>query len=193
MIPLDTMDELTGSEGKASVFYLKLDDVKNEKLVTQEIHATPGMSDYSVQTLEEVLSLMTPEKYPGFNIGLNVVIGIAVVIGFIVIFQAMYTAVLERTREIGILKSLGGSRLYIVNVVLRESMMLSLVGIALGIAASYLMRLVFHDRLPTLAFAISPGWVLKSIVVASLGSLLGALYPAWRAASKDPIDALAYE
>lgn len=193
MIPITTMGELTGAEGKASVFYLKLDDVKNEKIVTDEIHAMPGMSDYSVQTLEEVLSLMTPEKYPGFNIGLNVVITIAVIIGFMVIFQSMYTAVLERTREIGILKSLGGSRLYIVNVVLRESMTLSAAGIALGIAASYLMRFTFRSHLPTLSFEITLGWVLRSIVVASLGSLFGALYPAWRAASKDPIDALAYE
>ena len=42
-------------------------------------------------------------------------------IGFIVIFQAMYTAVMERTREIGILKSIGASKLYIVNVILRET------------------------------------------------------------------------
>jgi putative ABC transport system permease protein len=57
---------------------------------------------------------MTPNALPGFNIGLRVVIGIAVVIGFLVIFQSMYTAVMERTREIGILKSMGASRAYIV-------------------------------------------------------------------------------
>ncbi len=62
-----------------------------------------------------------PIALPGFNIGLEVVIGIAVVIGFLVIFQSMYTAVMERTREIGILKSMGASRSYIVGIVLRET------------------------------------------------------------------------
>ncbi len=56
---------------------------------------------------------------------INVVIGIAMIIGFIVIFQAMYTAVMERTREIGILKSLGAGKLYIVNVVLRETLLIA--------------------------------------------------------------------
>ena len=53
---------------------------------------------------------MTPDKIPGFNIALDVITGIAVIIGFLVIFQSMYTAVLERTREIGILKSMGASK-----------------------------------------------------------------------------------
>ena len=52
---------------------------------------------------------MTPDKLPGFNIALDVVTVIAVIVGFLAIFQSMYTAVLERTREIGILKSMGAS------------------------------------------------------------------------------------
>ena len=64
------------------------------------------------------------------------VIVISVTIGFIVIFQAMYTAVMERTREIGILKSIGASKFYVVNVILRETLMLALGGIVLGILIS---------------------------------------------------------
>ena len=60
---------------------------------------------------------------------IEIVIGIAVIVGFLVIFQSMYTAVMERTREIGILKSLGASKLYIVNVVLRETILLAIIGI----------------------------------------------------------------
>ncbi len=108
------------------------------KLIVQEIHARPGLSDYQVQTLAESLSQMTPEHLPAFNDALRVVIGIAVVVGFIVIFQAMYTAVLERTREIGILKSLGASKVYVVNLVLRETAFLAIVGIALGIGITFL-------------------------------------------------------
>ncbi len=69
--------------------------------------------------------MMTVNSYPGLSTFINVVIGISVVIGFIVIFQAMYTAVMERTREIGILKSIGASKLYIVDVILRETVLLA--------------------------------------------------------------------
>lgn len=192
-IPILTMGEITNNPGKASMFYLKTDDVANQKLVKQEILSTPGMQQYDVQTLDEWLSLMTPERMPGFNIALRIVIGIAVVIGFLVIFQSMYTAVMERTREIGVLKSLGASRMYIVTVVLRETGLLALTGIALGVGATYLMRAIFHARFPTLDFAVTPRWVGSAIAIAFVGAMLGAFYPALKAARKDPIDALSYE
>ncbi len=192
-IPILTMGAITNNPGKASMFYLKTDDVANQKLVKQEILSTPGMQQYDVQTLDEWLSFMTPDRLPGFNIALRIVIGIAVVIGFLVIFQSMYTAVMERTREIGVLKSLGASRMYIVTVVLRETGLLALTGIALGVGATYLMRAIFHARFPTLDFAVTPRWVGSAIAIAFVGAMLGAFYPALKAARKDPIDALSYE
>jgi putative ABC transport system permease protein len=192
-IPIDTMDDIGGTPGKASVFYLKTDDLQNQDLVRKEILATPGMQEYDVQTLEEFLSTLTPDKLPAFNIGLHIVIGIAVTIGFLVIFQSMYTAVMERTREIGILKSLGASKLYIIALVLRETGLLAFAGIALGVGATYLMRSIFLRTAPTLDFAVTPGWVGVVILIALAGALLGAFYPAIKAARKDPIDALAYE
>ena len=192
-IPITTMGQINGTAGNASLFYLKLDDVKNETTVKDEIHATPGMQQYDVQTIDELLATLTPDRFPAFNIGLRVVIGIATIIGFLVIFQSMYTAVMERTREIGILKSLGASRLYIVGVVLREASLLAALGIALGIGATYLMRAIFHARLPTLDFAVTPRWVGLAILIAFAGAMLGAFYPALKAARKDPIDALSYE
>jgi len=116
-----------------------------------------------------------------------------VVIGFIVIFQAMYTAVMERTREIGILKSLGASKLYIVNVILRETVLLAICGIILGIAVSLGARTVLAQKLPLLRVVVSGGWILRATGIAVGGAIVGALYPAFKAAQKDPIDALAYE
>ena len=80
---------------------------------------------------------MTPEKLPGFNIALDVVTGIAVIVGFLVIFQSMYTAILERTREIGILKSLGASKMAIVGVVLGETSVMAVAGVLVGIAGTF--------------------------------------------------------
>jgi putative ABC transport system permease protein len=193
-LPIETMGQITGTEGKATMFYLRTEDPpKYQNEVRKAILATPGMSDYNVATAEEYLSSISPDRLPGFNIGLRVVIGIAVIIGFLVIFQSMYTAVMERTREIGILKSMGASRAYIVGIVLRETGVLAAVGIAAGVIASFALSAALEARFPTLDFVINIPYVWKAILIAFVGALLGALYPALKAASKDPIDALSYE
>jgi putative ABC transport system permease protein len=192
-IPIVTMGDITNNPGKASAFYVKSDDVKNQALIRDEIKNTEGMQNYDVQTLDEWLAQMTPDKLPGFNIALRIVIGIAVIIGFLVIFQSMYTAVMERTREIGVLKSMGASQLNIVSVVLRETGLLAVCGIALGVGATYLMRTILHITNPKQDFQLTPQWVLYTVAIALAGALVGALYPALKAARKDPIDALSYE
>jgi putative ABC transport system permease protein len=192
LLPLETMGALT-DPGKASIFYIKTDDPANEQAVIQEIHATRGLEDYPVQTMDEWLSMMTPDKLPGFNIALNVVTFIAVLVGFLVIFQSMYTAVLERTREIGILKSMGASKGTIVGVVLRETGVLAVAGVLLGILGTYGVRSLLGQVFPTQHFEITLDWIARGAGIAFLGSIFGALYPAWIAARKDPIEALAYE
>jgi putative ABC transport system permease protein len=192
-LPIRSLGALLGAENNASLIFLKSDDPKNEKLIEQEIHAQPGMSEYQVETVAEALSQMTPEHLPAFNDALHVVIGLAVVVGFLVIFQSMYTAVLERTREIGILKSLGASQFYIVNLVLRETGFLAVVGIAVGIGFTFALKAVMDNRFPTIPFPISQGWIMYATLIAFGGALVGASYPALKAAQKDPIEALAYE
>jgi putative ABC transport system permease protein len=192
-IQLQTLDQLIGAEGKASLFYLKLDDPAHADLVRREIRGTAGMQDYQVQTMQEVLSQMTPSKLPGLEPALYSVIAIACIIGFLVIFQSMYLAVMERTREIGILKALGASKPYIVSTILRETGLLAIGGIVLGIVFSYVIRFIITAKFPTIAFPITPHWILWATILSLIGALIGAVYPAWKAARKDPIDALAYE
>jgi putative ABC transport system permease protein len=193
LVSIETLGQLLGSEGKASVFYLKVDNPENIPLITKEILATPGLGNYQVMTMDEWMSLMTPDRIPALNTAINVVIGVAVIIGFLVIFQAMYTSVLERTREIGILKAMGASKPAIVAVVLRETAALAVVGVFVGITVSFGVRSLLAQEFPTLYLDMSTGLVMKGAVIALIGSVLGALYPAWMAARKDPIDALAYE
>src|SRR5215470_9433582 len=192
-LQISVLQDLNGSKDKASIFYLKLDDPANADAVVDEIKHVPGMERYVAYSMNYYLSMLTPANYPGLSTFLHVVIAIAVIIGFIVIFQAMYTAVMERTREIGILKSMGASKLYIVNVILRETLMLALGGIVLGILVSLAARIGIAHRIPTLRVVVTGGWILKTTLIAMLGAALGALYPAYRAAEKDPIEALAYE
>jgi len=188
-----TLQDIIGADGKASIFYLKLDDPNNAEAVVHEIKSIPGMEQYGVHSLKEYLSLMSSSSIPGLSTFIDVVIGISMVIGFIVIFQAMYAAVMERTREIGILKSLGAGKLYIVNVILRETLLISIGGIILGIIVSYTARMVLHHKFQTLPILITSDWLVRATIIAIIGSLLGAIYPALKAAQKDPIDALAYE
>lgn len=192
-LPLTTMQDLIGAEGRASVFYVKLDNPASIDAVTQAIKEKPGMEQYAVRSMAEYLSMMTPDNLPGFNVAIEIVIGIAVIVGFLVIFQSMYTAVMERTREIGILKSLGASKLYIVNVVLRETLLLAIIGIIGGILISMITRKVIMDIRPVQRMYWSNLWVLRATCIAIAGAIAGALYPAFKAARRDPIEALAYE
>jgi putative ABC transport system permease protein len=192
--PLATLQDLNGSQGKASAFYAKLDNPANAPAVVDEIKNVPGMGTYVVRSMRDWLSLMTPSNTPGLSSFIRVVVGISMIIGFMVIFQAMYTAVMERTREIGILKSIGASKFYIINVILRESTLLSICGIVVGVAFSELARLVILKRVfPSLPVEISGGWIARATIIAVVGALAGAIYPALKAARKDTIEALAYE
>jgi putative ABC transport system permease protein len=192
-VPLATLQDLIGAKDKATIFYLKLDDPANADAVVDEIKSVPGMERYVANSMASYLAMMTTSNYPGLSTFIKVVVGISVVIGFIVIFQAMYTAVMERTREIGILKSMGASKLYIVNVVLRETVLLAIAGIVAGIVLSFVTRRVIMIEKPVLRLFWSNEWVLRASVIAIVGALAGALYPALKAAQRDPIDALAYE
>jgi len=193
LLPIGTMGQLMGADGKASIFYIKTDNPANEQLVISEIHAVKGLEDYPVQTMEDWLSEMTPDRLPGFNIAIRIVTGIAVIVGFLVIFQSMYTAVLERTREIGILKSLGSSKLTVISLVIRETAVLAVAGVILGVIGTFLVKMLISRAFPTQHFEITEYWLVLGAVIAFVGSIFGALYPAWMAARKDPIDALAYE
>ena len=192
-VPLSTLQDLIGARDKATIFYLKLDDPANADAVVEEIKGVPGMDRYVVNSMASYLAAMSTSNIPLLSTFINVVVGISMVIGFIVIFQAMYTAVMERTREIGILKSMGASKLYIVNVVLRETLLLALGGIVLGIVVSMAARAVLAHRFPLMQVVVDGGWIVRATLIAIVGAIAGALYPAFKAAQKDPIDALAYE
>jgi putative ABC transport system permease protein len=192
-IPLATLQDLTGSIGKASMFYVKTDAPQNADAVVSAIKQVPGMEKYVARSVAEYASLMTAGNVPGLTGFFNIVIAIAVIIGFIVIFQSMYTAVMERTREIGILKSLGATRLYIVNVVLRESLLLSIGGVLMGLLLTLVASLAINYAFPLHKLVWDNHWVVRASIIAVIGALLGGLYPALAAARKDPIEALAYE
>ena len=137
--------------------------------------------------------MMTSHQLPGLDAFVDSMIALAVVVGFLVIFLSLYTTILERTREIGILKSLGASSLDIAKLVLREALLLSGAGVLIGVGFSFGARFLLKEMFPTLTILISIGWLAKATVLAVAGGTLGALYPAWLASRQDAVVALAYE
>ena len=137
-----------------------------------------------------------PELYatgvPALNVFIDVVVGVASVISVLVILLAMYTTVTERTRQIGVLKSLGMSSAGVAWVIEQEALVVSVLGVALGIALTLAARFVVM-RMTTLSVDIEPRWLLISLAIGLVGGTIGALYPALRAARQDPVDALSYE
>jgi putative ABC transport system permease protein len=188
---MSTLQQMSGAIDKASIFFVKCDRTDHTPAAMDEIkQLLPG---YEIRPLKDFISLMTSSNLPGLSAFISVMIGIAVAIGFLVIFLSMYTTIIERTREIGVLKSLGASKRYIVQIVLSETTLLCILGAGVGVGLSFLMRWTFVTAFPTMTILILPKWVLFSSLIAIGGGLMGALYPAWLASRRDPVEALVYE
>lgn len=190
-VPLATLQDLVGAHDKASIFLLRCTRPEHTQDVMEELrHVLPG---YTIRPLKDFLSLMTATNVPGLKTFIHAMIGLAVAIGLLVIFLTMYTTVIERTRDIGVLKSLGADRSFIIRVLLSESTALCIIGIAAGVGLSYLVRAAFLAGFPTLSILITPGWIAGAAGIALGGAILGASYPAWMASRKDPVEALSYD
>jgi putative ABC transport system permease protein len=190
-VPLATLQNMVGAHDKASIFLLKCTRPEHTEDVMGEIrHVLPG---YTVRPLKDFLSLMTSTNIPGLQTFINAMILLAISIGLLVIFLTMYTTVIERTRDIGVLKSLGANQSFIVRALLTESAALCLLGIGAGIGLSYAVRAGFLWKFPTLSILITWGWILRAGLIALLGAIIGASYPAWLASRKDAVEALSYD
>jgi putative ABC transport system permease protein len=191
-LPLSVLQDLDGTPGKVAQIYLKLDNPANTNSVIEEIkNLLPG---YNVYGVEELVSLTSVDNVPFLRPLLNVIIGVAVLIGAAVASLSMYMAVQQRTREIGILKSLGASKVLVLRIILMEALFLGLGGSILGVGFSFLSRWALAKLVPaSLPQAIVPEWWPIAGAIAMGAAILGALYPGMLAARQDPIQALAYE
>jgi putative ABC transport system permease protein len=191
-VPLKLLQDLTSNTGKLSQVYVRLTDPARTDEVVASLRAQlPG---YQIYSLEEFISQISIDAVPTLKPFINVVIGIGVVVGFLVVFLSMYSAVLERTREIGILKSLGASQAFIAGLLFRETALLAGAGALIGIGLSYFTRWVIMSLVPGyLSQKIVPEWWPIAGGIAVAGALLGAVYPGLKAANQDAIEALAYE
>jgi len=190
-VDLAYLQDLTGNNGRLSCIWVKLtNSSQTDAAVANFKEKLPSFAVYSVA---DYVSLITVTNVPMLRTFTGVIIGIGTFVGFLVVFLSMYTAVMERTREIGILKALGGSPWFILDTLLRETVMLALVGSILGIGMSYGARQLIRVFAPMMITVIAVDWWPIAAGIALVGALCGAVYPGLRAARRDVVDALAYE
>ena len=188
-IPLKTAQEVAGAEKRVSMFYVRSKG-DTEGTRTEIVKLLP---QNRVRSTSEYVTLMNSSNLPELQPFVRTMVGLGIVISFLVVLLTMHTMVMERTREIGILKALGSSKLDIVRLLLNETLIMALAGSALGIALTMLTRAILKETTPSLVILIPPVWFLSSVALALVGAAAGAIYPAIRAASFDPVVALAYE
>lgn len=186
---LAALQQALESPDKCTFIFVKLKDsnqlIEVAKRIDQEL---PGNS---IQATRDVFTSFE-NSIPYLNVFLRVLVGLASVVSALVVMLAMYTTITERTREIGILKALGASRGYIVGIIEKEAIIISLIGLVAGFAVS-LIAGYFITKFYGLLFEYSLAWTLTAAGIGIVGGLLGALYPAVRASNLDPVNALAYE
>ena len=192
VLPLRVLQDLTGNTGKVSQIYAKLDNPSEVRPAIDFLKSK--LEGYPIYSMDDLVSLISVNNTPGLAAFIAVIIGLSIVVGFLVVFLSMYTSVLERTREIGILKALGASPAFVLNILFRETFALAVGGSIVGILLAYGSRWLIMTLVPaSLSQLIVPDWWPIAGGIALLGALLGAAYPGWRAARQDPIEALPYE
>lgn len=195
IVQLEPLQRLTGNltPPRVSQILVKLD---NPALTDQEVAYFNQTLKGNLQAIsaEAFLSQFSISNIPSLHAFIDVIIVLTVLVGFLVVFLSMYTSVVERTREIGILKALGAQPLTIVDILVREAVVLALVGCVIGIVLSYGSKGMIMLLVPaSLQVVIAPDWWFYSALIALIGAFLGAAYPGLKAARQDAIEALAYE
>lgn len=187
--PISTVRSISERPGGATFLLVRLADGVDPKaareLLTRELGG-------SVLTVAEYSALLT-ELWAIIPQYTQITSAVVLTVAFLFVLVIMYSVVIQRTREIGILKSLGASRAYIVWIVEAESMILSLAGTALGIGVSFAARSAITRLKPLLTVDMNWHYIVTGVAVGVVGGVLAGLYPAWVAVRQDPVTALGYE
>ena len=190
LLPLATLQELNGTPGKATMFFVRAKDELSSGNALASLKAK--FKNYKITESAALQELMM-DNTPVFKQFITAMVVISVVISFLIILLAMYSTIIERTRDIGILKSLGASKTYIVQLILRESLLICTAGVVLGFILTYIAIQLVLAAFPNLPVIITGFWRIIAALMALLGGSFGALYPAIKASQMDPVKALGYE
>ena len=190
--PLETLREIVvAGETNASMYFIKLRDGLEPVTAADEFQAALGPA--ARVELKSDYGRLLRASFASVNLYMTASSGVALVACFLFILLTMYTAVIERTREIGILKSLGVTRLGLVRLSVLEALLISITGVAAGITLSFAARWGLSVLLPLLTVDLTASLLLLAVLIGVVGGTLSALYPGYRAARLEPAVALSYE
>jgi len=188
-VPLSTLQAFSNGANLCSSLLIKVDDPSRQEEVAERIKERfPEYAFFLTRDLPALYAGGTP----ALQTFLRVVVVLSIIISTLVILLTMYTTVTERTRQIGVLKSLGATRPWIAREVVKEALLISLFGVLAGFAICVLGRYVLV-RITPLNIDLEGMWLLYALGLGVLSAAFGALYPALRASSLDPVRALSYE
>ena len=198
--PLETFRQLH-PELKDFWITVKYDDPAHKALVIEEIRELLRIRRGVRLEQDDNFAIFGPDSLTrlwnsltgGLFLFMVAVSSVGLMVGGVGVMNIMLVSVTERTREIGVRKAIGATRKNILLQFTLEAVTLCVVGGIIGILAGALFTLVLHYAVSFLHAALSPVWVTIAFVVSCLIGLIFGIYPAWKAASMDPIEALRYE
>ena len=200
LIPLNTARyRVMGTDRLRSIAVTVAEDVPQEqamvdleRIMRREHKIRPGgVNDFQIRSPREFLAT-AEETTKTFSALLLSIAGVSLLVGGIGIIKNKLVSVTERTKEIGIRKALGATKIVIMGQFLIEALVLCLTGGALGIVLGWVMSQVVSDKLGWVT-EISPTAVMVAFGFSAFVGLFFGLWPARRAAGLDPIQALRYE
>jgi len=188
-VPIKTAQDIGGAEGRVSMFFVRSKG-DTEAARSQLVKLLPT---YKIRSMAEYSTLMTSSNLPELKPFIRSFVILGVAISFLVVLLTMHTMVLEHTRDIGVLRAMGSSRIEVCAMILGETLVMVALGAVVGLLCTYGVVAILHRTSPTLVITIEGVWIVRAILLTIVGAIAGATYPALRAAQSDPVDALAYE
>jgi len=190
IIPFRMAQGLLETEGQADFMALQADEIENVDSVAEEVEELFG-DRVLVMTFEQIQE-QVGEVLGTIEAVLAGIAAISLIVAGVSIINTMTISVLERTREIGILKAIGSTNGDILLVFLTEATITGLLGGLLGSALGFAAGLLLGNRIG-LPVSTEPRLGLMVTLFALVTSVVAGVYPSWQAASLDPVEALRYE